>query len=125
VIGFDNFSTGKKSNLDEVKSLVTPEQWQRFRFINGDITDVSACVEACAGVDFVLHQAALGSVPRSMVDPVATHAAYSTGFLNMHDAALQQTVKRFVYASSSAVYGDHPELPKVEEKIGRPLSPYA
>lgn len=125
VIGFDNFSTGKKSNLDEVKSLVTPEQWQRFRFINGDITDVSACVEACAGVDFVLHQAALGSVPRSMVDPVATHAANSTGFLNMLDAARQQNVKRFVYASSSAVYGDHPELPKVEEKIGRPLSPYA
>lgn len=125
VIGLDNFATGHRKNLDEVQALVPPEQWMRFRFIPGDIGDAAACRGACEGVDFVLHQAALGSVPRSMIEPLATHAANVTGFVNMLEAARTARVKRFVYASSSAVYGDHPELPKVEAKIGRPLSPYA
>ncbi len=125
VVGLDNFSAGKKSNLDQVKALVSPAQWARFRFIEGDICDAAVCQQACAGADLVLHEAALGSVPRSMAEPLATHAANVTGFLNMLLAARQAKVKRFVYASSSAVYGDSPELPKSEENIGRPLSPYA
>ncbi len=125
VVGLDNFSTGKKQNLEQVKGLVTAEQWKRFRFLEGDITDPAACEQACAGVAFVLHEAALGSVPRSMVEPLATHEANVTGFLNMLIAARDAKVKRFVYASSSAVYGDSPDLPKVEHKIGNPLSPYA
>ncbi len=125
VIGLDNFSTGKRRNLDEVKDLVGPEQWARFRFQEGDISDLAACQTACVGVDFVLHQAALGSVPRSIADPLATHVSNVTGFLNLLIAARDAKVKRFVYASSSAIYGDHPGLPKAEHKVGRPLSPYA
>ncbi len=125
VVGFDNFATGQKKNLAEVRALVSAKQWSRFKFINGDICDLAACRSACRGVDFVLHQAALGSVPRSMEDPVASHDSNVTGFLNMLVAARDARAKRFVYASSSAIYGDHPGLPKVEEKIGSPLSPYA
>ncbi len=125
VVGLDNFAAGKRSNLDEVQALVTPAQWARFRFGEGDICDRAACRAACEGADFVLHEAALGSVPRSMADPLASHEANVTGFVNMLVAARDANVKRLVYASSSAVYGDHPELPKVEDKIGQPLSPYA
>jgi UDP-N-acetylglucosamine 4-epimerase len=125
VVGFDNFATGHRKNLDEVKALVSPPQWARFRFVEGDICDVAACQQACAGADFILHQAALGSVPRSLVEPLATHAANVTGFVNLLEAARAARVRRFVYASSSAVYGNDPELPKVEARIGRPLSPYA
>jgi len=125
VVGLDNFNTGHKHNIEQVKSLVSPEQWARFRFVEGDICDPTACANAVSGVDYVLHQAALGSVPRSIAEPMASHAANVTGFLNMLAAARDQKVKRFVYASSSALYGDHPGLPKVEDKIGNPLSPYA
>jgi UDP-N-acetylglucosamine/UDP-N-acetylgalactosamine 4-epimerase len=125
VIGLDNFLTGYQRNLDEVQSLVLPNQWENFKFIQGDIRDLSVCHKACEGVDYVLHQAALGSVPRSMEDPVTTNAHNLTGFLNMLVAARDARVKRFVYASSSSVYGDEPDLPKREDKIGRPLSPYA
>lgn len=125
VTGLDNFSTGHRKNLDEVRLSVTPEQWARFRFIEGDIRDPQICVDACGGVDFVLHQAALGSVPRSIVDPLLTNANNVTGFLNMLVAAKDCGVSRFVYAASSSTYGDHPGLPKVEEHIGKPLSPYA
>ncbi|MBI5775192.1 MAG: NAD-dependent epimerase/dehydratase family protein [Verrucomicrobia bacterium] len=125
VVGLDNFATGHRKNLDQVRALVTPEQWARFQFIEGDICDAAAGQRACAGVDFVLHQAALGSVPRSIEEPAASHAANVTGFLNILAAARDQRVKGFVYASSSAIYGDDPGLPKVEEQIGRPLSPYA
>lgn len=125
VTGLDNFSTGHRRNLDEVRLGLPPEQWARFRFIEGDIRDPQTCVEACTGVDFVLHQAALGSVPRSIVDPLLTNANNVTGFLNMLVAAKDCRVSRFVYAASSSTYGDHPGLPKVEEHIGKPLSPYA
>ena len=125
VIGLDNFTTGKKKNLAEVKALVSPAQWRRFRFREGDIADLVACQKACAGVDYVLHQAALGSVPLSMKDPLGSHRSNVTGCLNMLLAARDAKVKRFVYASSSAIYGDNPGLQKVEAKVGRPLSPYA
>ncbi|MYZ42595.1 SDR family oxidoreductase [Schauerella aestuarii] len=125
VVGLDNFATGYQRNFDEVQALVTPEQWARFRFIEGDIRDAEACASACAGVDFVLHQAALGSVPRSLKDPVTTNAVNIGGFLNMLVAARDADVKSFVYAASSSTYGDHPALPKIEENIGKPLSPYA
>ena len=125
VAGLDNFSTGKRKNLEEVKALVTPAQWARFQFLEGDIGDLAACQRACAGVDFVLHEAALGSVPFSMKDPLSSHRSNVNGFLNMLLAARDAKVKCFVYASSSAIYGDDPGLPKVEEKVGRPLSPYA
>jgi len=125
VVGLDNLSTGKKSNLDEVRSSVLPEQWSRFDFIEGDIADLESCRRACTGAELVLHQAALGSVPRSLEDPVGYHNANMTGFLNMLVAARDAKVKRFVYASSSAVYGDSTDLPKCEHKIGQPLSPYA
>jgi UDP-N-acetylglucosamine 4-epimerase len=125
VTGLDNFSTGKKKNLEEVKALVSPAQWARVRFLEGDISDLAACQGACAGVDFVLHEAALGSVPLSMIDPLGSHRSNVTGFLNMLLAARDAKVKRLVYASSSAIYGDDPALPKMEEKVGRPLSPYA
>lgn len=125
VVGLDNFSTGHRRNLDEVQALVTPDQWARFQFIAGDIRTGADCGRACAGVDHVLHQAALGSVPRSITDPVATHASNVDGFIAMLVAARDAQVKSFVYASSSSVYGDEPTLPKVEERIGRPLSPYA
>ena len=125
VVGLDNFATGHQHNLDEVRSLVSAEQWVRFRFIRGDIREMADCQAACAGVDYVLHQAALGSVPRSVADPVLTNSANITGFLNMLTAARDAGVKRFVFAASSSTYGDHPALPKVEALIGRPLSPYA
>ncbi|MQM31559.1 MAG: LPS biosynthesis protein WbpP [Candidatus Accumulibacter phosphatis] len=125
VLGLDNFATGHRRNIDEVQSLLTPEQWQGHRFIAADICDPDACREACSGVDYVLHQAALGSVPRSLANPQATNAANIDGFLNMLVAAREAGVKRFVYAASSSTYGDHQALPKVEDTIGRPLSPYA
>ncbi len=125
VVGLDNFSTGYNKNLAEVQSLVTPEQWNRFRLIKGDICDFAACKTATDGIDFVLHQAALGSVPASMEHPIRSHQSNVDGFLNILTAARDAKVKRFVYASSSAIYGDDPELPKTEHKIGRPLSPYA
>ncbi len=125
VTGLDNFSTGFQHNLDQVQQAVTPEQWNRFTFMKGDICDPSTCEKACASQDYVLHQAALGSVPRSVADPAVTNANNITGFLNMLVAARDAGVKRFVYAASSSTYGDHPGLPKVEDKIGKPLSPYA
>ncbi|MBI3874690.1 MAG: SDR family oxidoreductase [Verrucomicrobia bacterium] len=125
VVGLDSFATGFKKNLNEVRGLVNGTQWSRFHFIEGDIRMLHVCAEACSGVDFVLHQAALGSVPRSIADPLASHNANVTGFLNMLLAARDAKVRRFVWASSSSVYGDHPDLPKVEEKIGSVLSPYA
>ncbi len=125
VVGLDNFATGHQRNLDEVKTLVTPGQWAGFRFIQGDIRNLEDCRRACADVDHVLHQAALGSVPRSLADPIASNAANITGFLNLLVAARDAEVKSFTYAASSSTYGDHPALPKVEEHIGKPLSPYA
>ncbi|EAZ98237.1 SDR family oxidoreductase [Marinobacter sp. ELB17] len=125
VVGLDNFATGHKHNLDEVQSLVTLEQWSRFSFTEGDIRNEKDCAKACGGVDYVLHQAALGSVPRSINDPVTTSAVNITGFLNMLVAARAAGVKSFTYAASSSTYGDHPALPKVEDNIGKPLSPYA
>jgi UDP-N-acetylglucosamine 4-epimerase len=125
VVGLDNFATGFPRNLDEVRERVGPARWQRHTFIEADITDAVACSHACAGIDIVLHEAALGSVPRSIEDPLRTHAANATGFLNMLVAARDAGVRRFVYAASSSTYGDHPGLPKVESVIGAPLSPYA
>jgi UDP-N-acetylglucosamine 4-epimerase len=125
VVGLDNFITGRKANLEEVKRLVKPGQWKRFTFHEGDIQDTAACRRACSGVDYVLHQAALGSVPRSIEDPIASNASNVTGSLNMIAAARDAKVRRFVYASSSSVYGDDPDLPKVEDRTGHPLSPYA
>jgi UDP-N-acetylglucosamine 4-epimerase len=129
VVGLDNFVTGHQSNLDEVQRLVTPDQWARFSFIRGDICNLIDCQNAVSPmgkrVDYILHQAALGSVPRSIADPLAANRANVDGFLNMLVAARDAGVERFVYASSSSVYGDHLVLPKVEENIGRPLSPYA
>lgn len=125
VVGLDNFSFGRRSNLAEVAAALTPEQWRNFRMIEGDIRSLDACRLACSGVDVVLHQAALGSVPASLDDPVAAHEINLTGFLNMLVAARDAHVRRFVYAGSSATYGDHPGMPQVEKEIGRPLSPYA
>lgn len=125
VVGLDSFATGHRRNLDEVRGLVGEKAWARFSFIEGDIVDLTTCRRASEGVSLVLHQAALGSVPRSLKDPLATHAANATGFLNMLVAARDAGAQRFVYAASSSTYGDHPALPKVEENIGRPLSPYA
>lgn len=125
VVGLDNFSTGYQHNLDEVKSVVSDAQWSNFSFIKGDIRDESTCNQICTGVDYVLHQAALGSVPRSIDNPINTNNNNITGHLNMMVAARDAGVKRFVYAASSSTYGDHPGLPKVEDKIGKPLSPYA
>jgi UDP-N-acetylglucosamine 4-epimerase len=125
VIGLDNFATGHKKNLQQVETLVGSERWKKFQFIEGDIRNLDDCKRACAETDFVLHQAALGSVPRSIVDPIASHESNVTGFLNMLVAARDAKVKRFVYASSSAIFGDHPELPKVEDKVGNVLSSYA
>ena len=125
VIGLDNFSTGYRHNLDEVRHSVTNEQWQYFDFIEGDIRSFDTCTTVCKPADYVLHQAALGSVPRSIEDPIRTNENNITGFLNMLTAARDAKVKRFVYAASSSTYGDHPGLPKKEDKIGKPLSPYA
>jgi len=144
VVGLDNFATGHQQNLDEVQTLVTPEQWANFHFIQGDIRQLSDCQWAMTWldsvgdypcgrsqdsdaipVDHVLHQAALGSVPRSLGDPIATNETNITGFLNMLVAARDAKVKSFTYAASSSTYGDHTALPKVEDHIGKPLSPYA
>jgi UDP-N-acetylglucosamine 4-epimerase len=125
VVGLDNFSTGYQQNLDAVKTVASNEQWQRFTFIKGDIRELTTCQQACDGVDYVLHQAALGSVPRSIEDPITTHENNISGFLNMLTAARDAKVDRFVYAASSSTYGDHPDLPKIEDRIGKPLSPYA
>ena len=125
VVGLDNFATGHQRNLDEVQSLVSPAQWGNFKFIQGDIRQLADCQKVCVGVDYVLHQAALGSVPRSLADPLATNDTNITGFLNMLVAARDAKVQSFTYAASSSTYGDHPALPKVEENIGNPLSPYA
>jgi len=125
VVGLDNFSTGYQHNIDDVLSLVGKENAKNFTFIEGDIADIDTCTKACKGVDIVLHQAALGSVPRSIDDPVTSNHSNVTGFLNMLTAAKDTGIKRFVYASSSSVYGDSQELPKVEERVGNVLSPYA
>jgi UDP-N-acetylglucosamine 4-epimerase len=133
VVGLDNFATGHQRNLDEVQASVTPEQWANFMFIRGDIQVLEDCQRAMVwnvggqtqGVEYVLHQAALGSVPRSIEDPIRTNAHNIDGFLNMLVASRDAKVKRFVYAASSSTYGDHPGLPKVEDRIGKPLSPYA
>ena len=125
VVGLDNYSTGFKSNLDEVKELVTQAQWKKFNFIEGDIQDYPSCVSAVKGIDFVLHQAALGSVPRSITDPLSTNSSNILGFLNILHAAKEEGVHSFTYAASGSTYGDHEALPKLEENIGNPLSPYA
>lgn len=125
VIGLDNFSTGYRHNLDDVQAQVTAEQWARFTFIEGDIRNLDTCHQALKGVDYVLHQAALGSVPRSLADPITSNSVNIDGFLNMLVAARDAQAKAFVYAASSSTYGDHPGLPKVEDRIGKPLSPYA
>jgi len=125
VVGLDNFATGHRRNIDEVATSVSPERWRRHRFMEGDVRNPEHCRAACAGVDIVLHQAALGSVPRSIADPAATNATNIDGFVNMLIAARDARVRRFVYAASSSTYGDHPGLPKVEDAIGKPLSPYA
>jgi len=125
VVGIDNFSTGYRRNLEEVHSVVSDQQWNQFQFIEGDIRNPQDCDRGCRDCDFVLHQAALGSVPRSIDDPQLTNENNITGFLNMLVAARDNRVQRFVYAASSSTYGDHPGLPKVEDRIGKPLSPYA
>ena len=125
VVGLDNFATGHQHNLDEVRQNVGEDAWQRFSFIEGDIRDLDTCRLAVRGADHVLHQAALGSVPRSIADPIATNQSNIDGFLNMLVAAKDEEVSSFTYAASSSTYGDHPDLPKVEDKIGNPLSPYA
>lgn len=125
VVGLDNFATGHQRNLDEVQRLVSQDQWGSFQFIEGDIRNLADCTEACNGVDYVLHQAALGSVPRSLEDPILTNENNISGFLNMLVATRDAGVMRFIYAASSSTYGDHPGLPKVEDLIGKPLSPYA
>ena len=125
VVGVDNFSTGHVKNLKEVERLVSPDRWKRFSFFQGDICDYACCEKAVKNIDYVLHQAALGSVPRSIEDPLKTNAANVTGFLNMLEASRKAKVQSFTYAASSSTYGDHSDLPKVEDKIGNPLSPYA
>jgi UDP-N-acetylglucosamine/UDP-N-acetylgalactosamine 4-epimerase len=125
VVGLDNFSTGHQRNLDQVQALVGSAAWKHFHFIRGDICDLNTCNEASKGVDYVLHHAALGSVPRSIEDPIMSNHSNVTGFVNMLVAARDAKTKRFVYAASSSTYGDHPGLPKVEDQIGKPLSPYA
>jgi UDP-N-acetylglucosamine 4-epimerase len=125
VVSLDNFATGYRTNLREVEQAVGPEAWRRHRFIEASIVDPDACRAACRGVDIVLHQAALGSVPRSIADPIPTHMTNVTGFVNVLVAARDAGVQRFVYASSSSTYGDDEALPKVEDVTGGPLSPYA
>lgn len=125
VVTLDNFATGHQRNFDKVRAAVGEAAWARHVAITGDIADEATCRSACDGVDVVLHQAALGSVPRSLADPLTTHRANATGFLTMLVAARDAKVQRFVYAASSSTYGDSPTLPKVEDVIGRPLSPYA
>ncbi len=125
VVSIDNFSTGHRYNLEHIKNSVTDTQWKNFTFIEGDITNFETCQKITKNIDIILHQAALGSVPRSIDTPIISNHANVTGFLNMLTAAKDNGVKRFVYASSSSVYGDSEELPKVEERTGNLLSPYA
>jgi UDP-N-acetylglucosamine 4-epimerase len=125
VTGLDNFSTGKRENLKDLQACAGAKAWKRFRFIEGDITNLATCRKACNKAEFILHQAALASVPRSLAQPLASHGANVDGFVNLLLAARDANVKRIVYASSSAVYGDNPKLPKVEDQLGAPLSPYA
>ena len=125
VIGLDNYSTGYKKNLEEVEANVNKNSWKKFDFVEGDISSLETCLAVCKGVDYVLHQGALGSVPRSIEDPIATNNSNIVGFLNMLVAAKDANVKSFTYAASSSTYGDHPALPKIEKNIGQPLSPYA
>lgn len=125
VCGLDNLSTGRMANLDQIRSLVSDRQWQNFRWVEGDIRNLETCRQVCQGAQYVLHQAALGSVPRSLDNPIATHESNISGFLNMLVAARDAQISNFVYAASSSTYGDHTELPKVEDRIGKPLSPYA
>ena len=125
VTGIDNFSTGRRSNLEQVKNKVSTRKWNNFTFIEGDICNLDDCKAATDNVDFVLHQAALGSVPRSIKDPINTNSSNINGFLNILVASKEANVKSFTYAASSSTYGDHPDLPKKEDNIGSPLSPYA
>ena len=125
VVGIDNFATGQRLNLSQVKASIPAGQWRDFQFLEGDIRDLATCQKACEGVDYLLHQAALGSVPRSIEDPITSHESNVTGFVNILVAARDRRLKRMVYASSSAVYGTEETLPKREDKIGSPLSPYA
>ncbi len=126
VVGLDNFITGHQENIDQVINMFDADFIdKKFKFIEGDINDLDICLDACTNIDYVLHHAALGSVPRSVSDPISTHNANINGFLNMLIASRDHKVRNFVYASSSSIYGDHPDLPKVENKIGNPLSPYA
>lgn len=125
VIGLDNLTTGMASNLEVVQKCVSEKQWKRFSFIHGDVCNIEDCRAACKNVDYVLHQAALGSVPRSISDPLTTHDSNITGHLNMLVASREAGVESFTYAASSSTYGDHPQLPKIEDVIGEPLSPYA
>ncbi len=129
VVGLDNFSTGYRSNIDDAltdaEAATGKSLAENLTLIEGDVTKFDDCINACRGIDYVLHQAALGSVPRSLADPITTDRVNVGGFLNMIRASHQSNVRRFVYASSSSVYGDHPDLPKVEDKVGQPLSPYA
>ena len=129
VVGLDNFDTGYQHNIDQAiqdaNNATGKDLSNNFKFIDGDIRELDDCKQACNNVDYVLHQAALGSVPRSIEDPINTNRANIDGFLNMLVASKDAKVKRFVYAASSSTYGDHPDLPKVEDKIGNPLSPYA
>ena len=126
IVGIDNFETGYQHNIDAaIKDSGVDNPAELFEFIEGDIRDLKTCQLVCNNVDYVLHQAALGSVPRSIEDPIKTNMANIDGFLNMLVAAKDANVKRFVYAASSSTYGDHPDLPKIEDKIGNPLSPYA
>lgn len=125
VIGLDNFSTGYMHNLDQVKEQVGAQAWLNFRFIEGDICQLEDCIKACCKVDYVLHHAALGSVPRSIEAPILTNENNISGFVHMLVASRDASVKRFIYAASSSTYGDNPDLPKVESMTGRPLSPYA
>ena len=125
VVGLDNGAAGSKRNLEQVRELAGPDRWRNYRHIDGDIREPEACQFASRGVDFILHQAALGSVPTSIKNPAETHAANVTGFLNLLTATREARVQRVVYASSCAVYGDDPGLPKIESRIGRCLSPYA
>jgi len=125
VVGLDNFATGHQRNLADIESSLAASEWSRFHMMEGDIRDLDTCRKAVADIDYVLHQAALGSVPRSLEDPLTSNAVNIDGALNMLIAARDEGVSRFVYAASSSTYGDHPALPKVEDKIGKPLSPYA
>jgi UDP-N-acetylglucosamine 4-epimerase len=125
VVGLDNFATGKRENLEDAVTKAGGNAASRFSFVEADVSIAEDCRRGCEGVDYVLHQAALGSVPRSIKDPLASHRANVDGFINMLVAARDAKVRRFVYASSSSVYGDEPNLPKVEHRTGRVLSPYA